>query len=87
MFVLGAFSSLQSEKAAIFAKIASQDDRVTYAYSDSPEVLSKYGVAADTAIVVKDFDEKRNDFAIGDDAEELVAFIIGHSVPLGKPRN
>ena len=84
VFVLGAFTSLESENAKKFAKVANSNELLNFAYSDAPEVLAKYEVSVDTAIIIKNFDDLRNDFVITDDVEELTAFIIGHSTPLGE---
>lgn len=56
----------------------------TYAVASSAAVLGKLSVSEDTIVVLKSFDELRNDLSVsgGFNAEDVSTFISGSTVPL-----
>lgn len=55
-----------------------------YAVASSAAVLGKLAVSEDTVVVLKNFDELRNDLSVsgGFNAEDVTTFISGSTVPL-----
>lgn len=83
-FAIGVFDSVDSDSAKAFMAMADADELNTYAISTSAEVKSKLAVEKDSVVVLKDFDEKRNDHTVGDsfDAEAVQKFVTTSSIPL-----
>lgn len=83
--VLGAFTSVDSAALKAYQSFASDSElEVPFAVTTSTEVLGKLAVSTNTVIVLKNFDEKRGDLAVGDafDADAATVFINGESTPL-----
>lgn len=83
--VVGLFKSLESDLAKsflVFAGATTLD--APFIISSSPEVLTKLGAKKDAIVVLKVFDEKRDDFALGAtiDSEELTTFLAAKTTPL-----
>lgn len=83
-FVLGVFSSVDSDAAKKFSKFASGDELHTFAITTAAAVKAKLAVTEDTIVVMKSFDDLRNDMPVssGFTDEELSEFIVGSSTPL-----
>jgi protein disulfide-isomerase A1 len=84
-FVLGVFDAADSANAKAFMAMAGDDENLVYAYTTDAAVRSSLAVAAgDHVIVLKAFDEKRNDHALtGDfDTSAVSTFVAGASTPL-----
>jgi protein disulfide-isomerase A1 len=84
VFTLGVFSSLDSENAKKFTAFAGDDELHVFAITTDATVKAKLAVSDNTLVVLKNFDEKRNDLVIGDafDAESTALFVGGNSAPL-----
>jgi len=85
VFVLGVFSDAESSKVKAFNELASSDENLVYATAFSPEIKNKLALSTDAIVVLKAFDDRRNDFAIDGemfDIEEVENFIAGSSVPV-----
>ena len=84
VFTLGVFSSLDSENAKQFSSFAADDELHVFAITTDASVKAELAVSDNTLVVLKNFDEKRNDLAIGDafDAEATALFVGGNSAPL-----
>lgn len=83
-FALGAFDSADSESAKKFTSAASADESHSYAVTTDPAVKAKLGVAADTVIVLKSFDDLRADLPLTQEVSEddITEFVSANSVPL-----
>ena len=83
-FVVGYFSDLGSANAKAFLKIASSNDGQIFTITSSDNIKAKLGLEGDAVVVLKTFDELRNDLSIaGDlDVEATTQFIIGSCTPL-----
>ena len=84
VFVLGLFSSADSESAKYFVAMADQDELHAYAISTSAAVKSKLAVDKDTIVVIKNFDDLRADLPVGETfmSKEVQEFIVAQSTPL-----
>lgn len=84
VFVLGAFSSMESAAAKAFIAAASNDESHSYAISTDAGVLSKLGLTSDAVVVLKSFDDLRADLSVSDEtsADEIAAFALANSTPL-----
>ncbi|XP_038619877.1 protein disulfide-isomerase A2 isoform X2 [Tachyglossus aculeatus] len=82
--VVGFFSDLQSDNAAVVTTIAEDAVDFSFGLTDRPELFQKYGVSRDTVVLFKKFDEGRVDFPVdGDlDLEEFSQFLLSHSLEL-----
>jgi len=84
VFTLGVFSSLESEAAKKYTNFAADDELHVFAITTDASVKAKLAVTDDTIVVIKNFDELRNDLPVGDsfDAEAVAEFVSGSSIPL-----
>lgn len=84
VFVLGAFSSVDSAAAKSFLAAASNDESHSYAITSDAGVLSKLGLSGDAVVVLKSFDDLRADLSVSDATTdgEISAFAMANSAPL-----
>jgi len=84
VFVVGVFDDVTSDDAKAFLTVAGGDDSLTYAITSDAAVKGSLGVTAPTVVVLKSFDDKRNDMALTGafDTAAVETFIAGASVPL-----
>ena len=81
--ILGVFSSSDSAAHKAFVSLADADDELVYATTTNDEVRSSLGVTGDHVVLLKSFDDKRNDLAVSTfDADAVSAFITANSSPL-----
>ena len=84
-FVVGYYSDLTSEHAEGLKKLAIEvDDGATIALTSSSEIKSKLALTKDTVVVLKKFDDKRNDLVVEADFDlaDVRSFIMGSITPL-----
>lgn len=84
VYVIGLFADKESENAKKFLEAASQDDNNIYLISSSADVFAKYNVNGDSVVLIKDFDEKRNDLTISAETSsaDVKSFVADNSIPL-----
>jgi protein disulfide-isomerase A1 len=84
VFTLGLFGSADSDSAKKFSQLASSDELHVFAVSTEEQVRNKLGVASDTVVVIKNFDDLRSDLSVagGFDNDEVATFVMGSSTPL-----
>jgi protein disulfide-isomerase A1 len=84
VFTLGAFGAADSAGAVAFQAMANDDELHTFAFTTDAAVLAKLGVAADSLVVLKTFDDLRADMSVasGFDAEAVGEWVMGNSMPL-----
>lgn len=83
VFTLGVFSDADSANAKAFISLAEGDDDMTYAMTTDASVKSGLSVDGDHVIILKKFDNLRDDLAVTSFDEETVSsFISSNSVPL-----
>ncbi|NXF92048.1 ERP27 protein, partial [Eubucco bourcierii] len=76
--VVGFFQEPQSSEASQFHLVAGRIPEVPFGLSTSPEVLSHYGVAANTVTLFRTVDNDRRDLDLNNkdiDAEKLTRFV------------
>lgn len=83
-FVLGVFDSLESDNAKAFVGTASGDDNAVYAATTADAVKAKLGVSGEALVVLKSFDNLRDDFSLqsGYVAADVETFVMGATTPL-----
>jgi protein disulfide-isomerase A1 len=82
-FALGVFDSLESENAKAFIALADSDETVPYALTTDAAVKAKLGASGESVIVIKNFDDLRQDMALTTfDSEAVAKFVIAASTPL-----
>jgi len=82
-FVVGYFADKESAAAKAFLSVASGDDDNVYTISTAAEVKDHLALSEDSVVVIKSFDEKRNDLkANGASADDMEAFVTKSVVPL-----
>lgn len=84
VFAVGVFASQDSEEAKAFIAAAEADDKHVYAITTDAAVKSKLAVSGDNVVVLlKTFDDLRNDFAIAADTtvEDITKFVTTKSTP------
>ena len=64
--------------------MAGDDDSLTYAITTSAAVKSKLALSGEAVVILKSFDDLRNDLPLGGElsAAELESFVNANSVPL-----
>lgn len=83
-FVIGVFDDVAGAAANAFLSAASGDEDNFYAISSAAEIRSTLSVSGDAVVVLKEFDDKRNDFAISasSTATDISDFVSANVVPL-----
>ena len=81
---MGYFSDLNSDNAKAFLNIAASVDNHAFTITSSPDVKAKLGVSGDAVVVLKTFDELRNELSIDGalDVEATTEFVVGSCTPL-----
>lgn len=80
--VVGLFKNKESEAAKIFMQVAGELDDMVFGISDSDDLFNEYKVTKDTIVLLKQFDEGRNDLeGDGVDADSLKKFIRKNELP------
>jgi len=84
VFAIGLFSDESSAGAKAFLGAAGNFDHISFGISTDASVKKELGVEKDTVVVVKTFDDLRNDMAVQSfhTAESLGTFIVTHATPL-----
>jgi protein disulfide-isomerase A1 len=81
--VVGVFSDLTSAAAKSFLSIAASDEALSFAISSSQAVKDHFNVNADTVVLLKSFDDKRNDLDVSTfDKTTVEEFLNAESSPL-----
>ena len=81
--VLGFFKNAESDEAKTFVATALDVDDIEFGMTANADVFAEYKVEKDNAIVLlKTFDEGRNDFDGEYTVEAITAFIRGNQLPL-----
>jgi protein disulfide-isomerase A1 len=84
-FVLGYFEDDKSFAAKLFLEVAASMDHLNFAISTSDAIKSSLAIKKDTMVVMKTFDDLRNEMVIADGtdtATTLTKFIASHAVAL-----
>jgi protein disulfide-isomerase A1 len=83
-FALGVFSSADSPAAKAFLSVANEVDTISFAITTSDAVKASLGTTGETVVILKTFDDKRNDLAVTDatTVDEIRLFTFKMSVPL-----
>lgn len=82
VFVIGFFKDQTSAEAKAFTSVAMQLDAVEYGITSADEVFKNYKVEKDGVVLLKKFDEGRNDYD-GDltNVEDVTKFIKNNQLP------
>ena len=82
--VVGYFADAESANAKAFLAMAGVDDTLDYGITSADSVKEHLSLSGDAVVVLKPFDDKRADFAVGDsfDSEAATAFVSAESTPL-----
>ena len=83
-FTLGVYSSMDSAHAKELQKLANDLEDEIVAVTTSDAIKKKLAITKDTVVVLKSFDEKRNDLAADGAFDSLAVkeFIVKSSTPL-----
>ncbi|XP_038053242.1 protein disulfide-isomerase-like [Patiria miniata] len=79
--VFGLFADKESDKAKVFLSVAGEMDDVIFGISSAEAVLKKYEVT-DGIVLMKQFDNKRDNFEDEMTAENVKKFIMNNRLPL-----
>lgn len=79
VIVLGLFKSADSFEAKSFLNVAKYNDDIPFAISHEQAIFDELAVTQDTVVLLKKFDEGRNDF--GRWETELKSFIEDKQIP------
>jgi len=83
VYVLGFFKNVESDEAKAFLETADGMDGIVFGITSKDDVFSNYDVKGDNAVVLlKKFDEGRNDFSGDYTADNLSQFVKANSLPL-----
>lgn len=82
--MVGHFADLSSDVAKAFEALADKDPIQTYAITSSDAVMRKLGVTGDGLVVLKTFDELRNELPLAADFDSAAAatFVADSCTPL-----
>jgi len=82
VLVVGLFKDVNGEKAQAYSNVAKLIDSVSFAISSEQAVFDELNVKGDGLVLLKKFDEGRNDFEGKFEADEIKSFIQGNQLPL-----
>merc|ERR1711966_421639 len=84
VFVIGVFDDESSAAAKTFMSVAGGDDAHTFAVTSAAAVKASLGVTTDSVIVIKTFDELRNEITVDgkSTSASISEFITAHASPL-----
>lgn len=80
--VAGLFSDLESASAKSFLEAAALNDEVPFAIASDPAVWSELGADKESVILLKEFDEGRNELEGEVTADAIKKFVSSNSLPL-----
>ncbi|XP_002735664.1 protein disulfide-isomerase-like, partial [Saccoglossus kowalevskii] len=80
--VIGFFKSADSDNAKIFLEVASANDDISFGITSSDDVFKKYKVKDGAIVLLKKFDEGRNDYDGDFTVDAIAAFVAANSLPL-----
>lgn len=81
--VVGFFKDQESEAAKAFLEVASNMDDFKFGITSDDSVFGEYKISGDAIVLLKKFDEGRNDLTEDlSDSEAVTKFIVGNSLPL-----
>ena len=79
--LVGFFKDQESAGAKAFLEVADSTDDLPFAITSADAVFSEYKVEGEAVVLLKNFDEGRNDLTEGITAEAVKTFIAGNSMP------
>jgi protein disulfide-isomerase A1 len=82
VIVIGAFTDTDGDAAASFLQVAKTLDGIPFGITSSKDVLKELDVKQDTIVLLKKFDEGRNDLTATIDENSIREFIQGNQLPL-----
>ncbi len=82
VFIIGAFADVNGAAAKAFLTAAGRSDTHTFAITSESSVKSALGVKGDAIVVIKTFDDLRNEMTASASTEEIEAFITANATPL-----
>uniref|UniRef100_A0A915HJH9 Protein disulfide-isomerase n=1 Tax=Romanomermis culicivorax TaxID=13658 RepID=A0A915HJH9_ROMCU len=82
VIVLACFKDQDSDKAKKYIKIASDVEDAKFAITSADKVCNEYKLEKDKIVLLKKFDEKRNDYEGDVEEKNLKKFIATYSLPL-----
>lgn len=80
--VVGLFKDQSSANAKAFFEVAASVDDFPFVTTSDDAIFKEFGLNADGIILLKKFDEAREDFSGEFSAEEIKQFVKGNSLPL-----
>jgi hypothetical protein len=84
-FVVGYFSDLTSTSAKAFLTVADTTDAYPFTITSSADIKTKLALTTDTIVILKTFDELRNELVVSGaslDVEATQAFVLEGCTPL-----
>ncbi|XP_074648551.1 protein disulfide-isomerase 2-like [Tubulanus polymorphus] len=81
VFVVGYFKEDSDDKKA-FLEAAAETDDIIFAITDKPEVAKEAKLEKEGIVLLKKFDENRNDYDGKYEASEIKKFVSANSMPL-----
>lgn len=80
--VIGAFKDTDGDAAAAFLQVARTVDGIPFGITSNPDVLKELNVDTDAVVLLKQFDEGRNDLTSSLTEESIRQFIQANQLPL-----
>lgn len=80
--VIGFFKDQESEQAVAFKKVASTVDDIPFGITSEADVFKQYNVDKDGIVLLKKFDEGRNDFEGDYEDDAITKFVRANQLPL-----
>ncbi|CAF0731494.1 unnamed protein product [Didymodactylos carnosus] len=80
--VIGAFKKTNSDSAAAFLQVAKSQDDLPFAITSNADILKELDIRADTVVLLKKFDEERNDLTSDITESTIREFIQANQMPM-----
>lgn len=80
--VIGAFKDMDGENAASFLQVAKTVDGMPFGITSNADVLKELEITQDTIVLLKKFDEGRNDLAAPFDEAKIREFMQTNQLPV-----
>lgn len=79
--IVGFFKNQESDAAKAFLEVAATNDDIPFAVTSAEAVFAEYKISGEAVVVLKNFDEGRNDLTADLSTDNIKSFVSENSMP------